>query len=471
MRHIKWVNDYDGSFREADTDSGNDNDLLKEIAKVVAEYVPPTRISVYVDQNLLVQYSLTLRSETILISETWITDGLCFKDYDPVYLTMVNSEHNNYKFYKLSSEFGKVTASYGRIGANRGELFGERSCTYEMSMFWPKYFEKVAKGYIDQSDIYLTEEYTAEEEKPLKKETPKNTISAKLYAQLKAFAKHLVETSCISITVTKGMVAEGKRLLMQLYEAEGVDEFNEILLKLVSISPRKVDKVERLLATSVSSFASIVQREENLLAAMGVLLTNRPEDISSDTLESFSDGIEIHMATEKQKEEVLNHLSNRLRPMVKNVYRVIDRDGKEKFESYLKSHNIVHRKQLWHGSRNENWLSIINTRLSLHPNAKITGKMFGNGIYFAPSSMKSWGYTSMEGARWSGSGAKTGFMGLFATAYGEPLDVYTTQSFSESTLGGKNCVHAHAGQALLNDEVIFYNEDAMLLNYLVEFAA
>lgn len=32
-----------------------------------------------------------------------------------------------------------------------------------------------------------------------------------------------------------------------------------------------------------------------------------------------------------------------------------------------------------------------------------------------------------------------------------------------------NCVHAHAGSQLLNDEIIFYNESAMLLNYIVEF--
>lgn len=470
MNHIKWINDNNGTSKERDVDASCDNDLLMEIAKTVAEFDPPAAISVYVDSNLFAQYSLTTRSGTILISETWITTGLSFKDYDSKYLTMVNPEFNNYKFYMLSSSLGKVKATYGRIGANKGELFGERSCTYEMSMFWPKYFEKTAKGYIDQSDIYLTEDYTPEqsEKRPAGKT---DTISGKLYIQLKDFAKHLVETSCQNIHVTKGMVTEGKRLLKLLYEAVTLDEFNSVLLKLLSISPRKVGRVETLLAYSTSSFASIVQREENLLAAMGVLLTDSPDDLNKNDLDDFRSGIEIHMATQKQRDEVMDHLSDRLKPLVKNIYRVIDKDGREKFDRYVKDHNITRRKELWHGSRNENWLSIINTRLSLHPNARITGKMFGNGIYFAPSSMKSWGYTSMDGAKWSGSGSKTGFMGLFATAYGNPLDIYTAKSFSEDTLDGKNCVHAHAGQALLNDEIVFYNEDAMVLNYLVEFAA
>ena len=32
-----------------------------------------------------------------------------------------------------------------------------------------------------------------------------------------------------------------------------------------------------------------------------------------------------------------------------------------------------------------------------------------------------------------------------------------------------DCLHAHAGVSLQNDEIIFYHEDAMVLNYIVEF--
>lgn len=32
-----------------------------------------------------------------------------------------------------------------------------------------------------------------------------------------------------------------------------------------------------------------------------------------------------------------------------------------------------------------------------------------------------------------------------------------------------DCVHAHAGTALRNDEIIFFDENAMVLNYIVEF--
>ena len=33
----------------------------------------------------------------------------------------------------------------------------------------------------------------------------------------------------------------------------------------------------------------------------------------------------------------------------------------------------------------------------------------------------------------------------------------------------KHCLHAEAGASLKNDEVIFYDEATVLLNYIVEF--
>ena len=74
----------------------------------------------------------------------------------------------------------------------------------------------------------------------------------------------------------------------------------------------------------------------------------------------------------------------------------------------------------------EQFGSIIRQGLLLNPNAVITGKMFGNGIYFAPSARKSFGYTSCSGSYWARGNDNTGFMGLYATAYGDPY--YPTTS-------------------------------------------
>ena len=118
-------------------------------------------------------------------------------------------------------------------------------------------------------------------------------------------------------------------------------------------------------------------------------------------------------------------------------------------------------------------MSIILNSLQLNPNAVITGKMFGQGIYFAPSSMKSFNYTSCRGTSWANGKDDTGFMGIYAVAYGNPHDVSMACRYSKTDLKsiGKDCVHAHAGTQLKNDEIVFYDEDAVCLNYIVEFSA
>lgn len=146
----------------------------------------------------------------------------------------------------------------------------------------------------------------------------------------------------------------------------------------------------------------------------------------------------------------------------------------------ISQHNKKHiskTKLLWHGSRNENWWSIINTGLVLRPtNAVITGKMFGFGIYYAPKARKSLGYTSLSGSYWARGNSNSAFMALMDVAYGKPYDVHSFDSkyydFNyerlQKTCPGANCLHAHAGSMLRNDEIIVYKEDQCTIKYLVE---
>ena len=64
-------------------------------------------------------------------------------------------------------------------------------------------------------------------------------------------------------------------------------------------------------------------------------------------------------------------------------------------------------------------------------------------------------------------------MGLYAVAYGTPYETSTwsgaTDYKQEVKKAGANCLHAPAGSALMNDEIVFYNEAAVVLNYIVEF--
>lgn len=252
------------------------------------------------------------------------------------------------------------------------------------------------------------------------------------------------------------------------YETKNIEDFNKVLKELLSVCPRKVWKVEELLASSSDQIPEVIQREEDLVMAMQVVSGNQKKDLSFNAFDRY--GISVSIPSEEKRQKILELLAPELRRKVTNIYRIKTSKQEKKFKTYLKERNISEIKSLWHGSRNENWLSIVENSLSLNPNAVITGKMFGNGIYFAPNSLKSWGYTS--GGYWTREMSNpTRFMGLYATAYGEPLNVSSPGQYSESKIGHHGCVHAHAGSYLRNDEIIFYNESAMLLTYLVEFTA
>lgn len=389
--------------------------------------------------------------------------------YSPKYLVMVNAGSNNYKFYKMEPQNDILHVTYGRINGGDNGFYGAHEVDYPLDMFWKKYQEKINKGYEDKTDIYLV---TPQLEQDNGETDTTSTVGKRLYAKLLAYSKKLISDSCLSTEICPAMVEESERLLNQLYKATSVSEFNDILLELLAVSPRKVDKVAYLMATDKKDFAEIIQREEDLCDAMKVVCKVPTVKKSKKKVAGDFDGAEILEATEEQKKKVLEHLSAQLKPKVKKVYRVIDKAKKERFDKYIEKNNIKTVKELWHGSRNENWLSIVNAGLLLKPNAVITGKMFGNGIYFAPSSMKSWGYTSVYGARWTNGGSNTGFMGLYATAFGTPKDVTEPEDWTQKRLEkeGKNCVYAHKGNYLYNDEIVFYSEEATVLNYLVEFS-
>ena len=173
----------------------------------------------------------------------------------------------------------------------------------------------------------------------------------------------------------------------------------------------------------------------------------------------------------------MKHLSDSLKPLVKNVYRVINHKTQKAFDDHLKKMTNPKVKQLWHGSKNENWQSIMGKGLLLNPDAAITGKMFGQGIYFAPSATKSWGYTSYSGSYWAHGSDSRAYMGLYATAYGNPYKVSSYggnwHGFGQSDLkklGDYDCVHADSSSGMLrNDEIIFYDQSATTINYIVEF--
>ena len=397
----------------------------------------------------------------------------------PRYLVMVTASANNNKYYKQIPHGDSWTAEYGRVGSS------PQRREYSMSQWESKYNEKIRKGYVDQSDLV---EDLIQVEKPKKSEYKEieNKVIAEIVERLQNMAKKAISDNYTisSNKVTQAMVDEAQNILTSLIHIDDLKEFNDTLLKLFTTIPRKMSDVKLYLVKNTDDFAKTIQREQDLLDVMRgqVVQHQTVEEVVEDSSEEKSYTIleQLGLEFEECDSNDIATIKAALGSCVDKFYKawkVKNLRTQKRYDEFVKANNITNTKLLFHGSRNENWWSIINSGLMLKPtNAVITGKMFGYGIYYAPKARKSLGYTSLSGSYWAKGSSNSGFMALMDVAYGKPYDVHSFDSkyynFNYEALQrncpGANCLHAHEGSMLRNDEIIVYKEEQCTIHYLIE---
>lgn len=401
------------------------------------------------------------------------------------YLICTKADANNYKYYEMIPNGDSFTVKYGRMGQP-----GYQTRTYSISQFNKKYSEKIKKGYEDKTELKseVVEEVTLNNSQSEYKDI-ENKVIAEIVNRLQKMAKETIAKNYTvnSTTVTQAMIDEAQSILSSLVLIQDVDEFNKNLIQLFNAIPRKMKKVSDYLAKNKEDFSKIITDEQNLLDVMQgqvYVPQHKEKDDTVQTNETILEhfGLEMQEITTEEIAMIKNLLAEDANRYV-NSWKVINKETQERFDKFVKENNINNIKMLWHGSRSENFWSIIKTGLVLRPtNAIITGKLYGYGIYFAPRARKSIGYTSVNGSYWANGSNKTGFMAIFEVAYGTPYDVYDFDSkYHEMNYNllqkfkqGANCLHAHAGasmggySSLKNDEIVFYKQEQMTIKYLVE---
>lgn len=393
---------------------------------------------------------------------------------------MVTASANNNKHYNMTPHGDTWTAEYGRVGSS------SQKREYSLSQWEKKYNEKIKKGYVDQTD--LVQDLIQVEKKKSNNSTYKeieNKVIAEIVERLQQMAKKAIfdNYTISSNKVTQAMIDKAQGILTELLFINDKDQFNDTLLNLFTVIPRKMKNVSQYLAKSENDYSQIIQAEQDLLDVMkGQVVQKHVENTVAHTDEQNKMTIleTLGLEFEKCNKEDIKKIKNALGSCVNkfhNAWKVKNIRTQERFENFVDTENIRNTKLLWHGSRNENWWSIINSGLVLKPtNAVITGKMFGYGIYYAPKAQKSLGYTSLHGSYWAKGNSNSAFMALMEVAYGTPYDVYSFDSkyydFNYERLQkicpGANCLHAHAGNMLRNDEIIIYKEEQCTIRYLVE---
>ena len=401
------------------------------------------------------------------------------QNYEPKYLVMVTPDNHN-KYYKMMPDnvASKLHVEFGRVGA------APQHADYPLSQFDKKYNEKIKKGYKDRTHLMAdaiaidTATTPFDEYKPID-----NANIAAIVEKLRQMAKDAIKKNYTisSEAVTEAMVDTAQEIIDKLLLIKTVAAFNESLQTLFVTIPRKMNHVEKFLATSKDDFNEIIQREQSLLDVMRgqVIKPTAPVQATTtvdDRTILEANGLVFEECTDEDIKAIKKAL-NESAGKFSRAWKVTNLATQARFDKFVKDNGIKTTKLLFHGSRNENWWSILRTGLVLRPaNAVITGKMFGYGTYFAPKAQKSIGYTSLSGSYWAGGSSSVAYMGLMEVAYGKPYDVYNFDSkyydFNYKKLQdakpGANCLHAHAGNMLRNDEIVIYKEEQCTVKYLVE---
>lgn len=394
----------------------------------------------------------------------------------PTYLIMVTPDNHN-KVYNAYPEGDTFRVEYGRVDSPMA------STRYPMSRWEKQISSKLKKGYQDVTD--LRADLVAEVPQDESHKQIENAVIREIVEKLQSMARETISRNyrVSSSKVTQAMVDAAQELIDNMATHTGtVEDFNEILMKLFTTIPRKMQNVSSYVAKTTEDIPVIVKREQDLLDVMRGQIYVKPAVTESSgerseltILEEF--GLTMEETTPEDVARIKS-LMNESAPKFRRAWRITNKATQERFDQFVRENNITETRLLFHGSRNENWWSIAKTGLMIRPsNAVYTGSMFSDGVYFAPKCQKSIGYTSLSGSYWARGGEATAYMALFEVAYGTPHVIYEHDSscygLNYDVLQRKtpkcHCLHAKADKGMLrNDEIVFYRTDQMTIKYLIE---
>lgn len=386
-------------------------------------------------------------------------------------LMLVSADNNN-KYYNMTDTGdGNFLAEYGRVGAS------PQKKVYPIGKWESTRKSKVRKGYKDITELCVEDTGDTVDFQDISDLAVKRFI-----AQLQAYAKKEVATfyNVSANAVTAKQVAEAQSLLEALMDVDDLDDTNSLLIELYQVIPRRMTNVNDYLLRDFlpSLIDPLLAREQALLDTMAsqvnqATLTKENIDDSVTILDAM--GLDIRGTTDFQVEQIKNKLGN-ISSKYANSFEITNRKTQKIFDDYVSNSRNKLVTQFFHGSRNENWLSIMETGLVLRPtNAVISGKMFGYGTYFADKAQKSYGYTSGRGSYWANGRDDRAIMALFDVHLGKSLEVQRHESWcgslNEAQLrarGDYDSLFAKAGQSLQNNEYIVYRQEQSTIKYIIE---
>jgi poly [ADP-ribose] polymerase len=284
-------------------------------------------------------------------------------------------------------------------------------------------------------------------------------------------------------SVTEKQIKQAQDLLNEIAAVKNNHELNQILLEVFAVIPRRMGQVKDHLYNESDDFLysvveEVIGKEQELLDSMAqqVKQVELVNDNTNDKLTLLDAmGIEIFNVDAKQEAMIRGKLAD-LKDNYIRAFKVHNKKTQARFDKFITKADNKKTDLFFHGSRNENWLPILQTGLVLRPtNAVITGKMFGYGTYYADKAQKSWGYTSARGSYWARGAASEAYMALFNVHLGNQLHIKRHEGWCSGldlnklkARGNYDSLFAQGGYDLRNNEFIVYTEDQSTVEFLIQ---
>lgn len=431
---------------------------------------------------------------------------------DSAMLIFTDAKENNNKFYELIlNDDDSVVARWGRVGAE-GQTKTYYGGQYEFNDIIRK---KTSKGYVRTKTVSVNVTSGASQDKMALAEAAKRdmvkveasqdkkaSVLIKLVERLAEMNRHQImsasngnikidDTGLITTPlglVTASTIDDARQLLEKIEKFTSTRAYTsakyiESLENYLRLIPQKVPTRRGWYETFFTDFSSLTAQNSLLDQLEGSLdlYKSKEEEIRKKMSEAKGGeekvfGTQLSLVEDEDVIKRINrfylenkndrHVSSHLK--LKNVFELQNDDMKSRFESVSKK--IGNVKSLWHGTRAFNVLSILKNGLIIPKSGgsyHITGRMFGNGVYFSDQSTKSLNYSY---GYWDG-GSKDDNCFMFVAEVAMGKEYVPSSPGNAFPMKGYDSTFAKANRSgVLNNEMIVYDINQVHLRYLCEFS-
>ena len=383
---------------------------------------------------------------------------------------VMTTEDNHNKYYEMQETSECIQVKYGRVDSSCIKI------TKPLHQWNSLIKSKLKKGYKDVTEFVAVV-------KDSNNVTNNIVYTQELYdiflKKMMDYRDGLVSTtySVKATQVTRRQLEQAQLYindLAQVKENYDIQYVNDLLLKLYTVIPRYMRKVQDYLLPNIS-LNKLVEQEQDKLDALS---SQAVEEVNSDIeacdkqpiVNTIASTLNISIQVVKDYPDDISYITKQLGSRIKGLFKVDIDKHKQKYYNYLESNNkdiIQGHRYLIHGTRCSSVIPIIEQGLKIRPtaNSHFSGKIYGEGNYFSEVTSKSLGYTGYDNDK---------VLLIYKVFVGNPY-VYKgwyrgndfELTYDQLKQRGYDSTFVEAGNGLLNSEVIVYREEQCYLEYIV----